>query len=80
MHPGGHMHLGVAALSSGFMTYPRDIHPEYSRVCQDIARLPNTFVLLPSLNRDVCVKGRLFPPLRDRAGAHPHGAGAQPGI
>jgi shikimate kinase len=76
----GHMHCGVAALSSGFMTYPRDIHPEYSRVCQDIARLPNTFVLLPSLNRDVCVKGRLFPPLRDRAGAHPHGAGAQPGI
>jgi hypothetical protein len=55
MHPGGLMHLGVAALSSGFMTYPRDIHPEYSRVCQDIARLPNTFVLLPSLNRDVCV-------------------------
>jgi shikimate kinase len=50
-----HTHLGVVALSSGFMTYPRDIHPEYSRVRQDIARHPNTFVILPSLNRDVCV-------------------------
>ena len=51
----GYMHLGVIAFSSGFMTYPRDIHPEYSRVCQHIAGHPNTFVLLPSLNRDACM-------------------------
>ena len=46
---------GVVALSSGFMTYARDIHPEYSRVRLEVEQHPNTFVLLPSFDRDVCV-------------------------
>ncbi len=37
------------------MTYARDVHPEYSRIRQEIEQHPNTFVLLPSLDRDVCV-------------------------
>src|SRR3954453_9147365 len=45
----------VIALSSGFMTYAPDIHPEYSRVWGEIERSSSTFVLLPSLNRDACV-------------------------
>jgi shikimate kinase len=46
---------GVVALSSGFMTYPPDIHPDYSRVRREVEEHPNTFVLLPSIDRDVCV-------------------------
>jgi shikimate kinase len=46
---------GVVALSSGFMTYARDIHPEYSRVRRELEEHTSTFVLLPSLDRDVCV-------------------------
>jgi shikimate kinase len=45
----------VVALSSGFMTYGRDTHPDYSRVCRELEQSPNTFVLLPSIDRDVCV-------------------------
>ena len=45
----------VVALSSGFMTYAPDIHPEYSRVRRELERHPNTFVLLPSLDLDACV-------------------------
>jgi hypothetical protein len=43
------------ALSSGFLTYARDIHPEYARVRRDLSQHPNTFVLLPSFDREVCV-------------------------
>jgi shikimate kinase len=46
---------GVVALSSGFMNYARDFHPAYSRICRQIEQHPNTFVLLPSLNREVCI-------------------------
>jgi shikimate kinase len=46
---------GVVALSSGFMTYAGDIHPEYARIRRETEQHPNTFVLLPSLDRDVCV-------------------------
>ena len=46
---------GVIALSSGFLTYPPDIHAEYSRVRRELEQHPNTSVLLPSLDRDVCV-------------------------
>jgi len=45
----------VVALSSGFMTYARDIHPEYATVSREIERSPTTFVLLPALDRDICV-------------------------
>jgi shikimate kinase len=46
---------GVHALSSGFMTYASDIHPDYPGIRQEIVVNPRTFVLLPSLDRDVCV-------------------------
>ena len=46
---------GVVALSSGFMTYAHDVHPEYSRVRRELEQHPHTFVLLPSFDRDVCV-------------------------
>ena len=45
----------VVALSSGFMTYSLDIHPEYPTLRRGIERSPTTFVLLPSVDRDVCV-------------------------
>jgi shikimate kinase len=45
----------VAALSSGFMTYPRNIHPQYADLRRCIEESPTTFVLIPSLNRDACV-------------------------
>jgi shikimate kinase len=45
----------VVALSSGFMTYRRDTHPGYSRVCWELEQSANTFVLLPSMDLDVCV-------------------------
>ena len=45
----------VLALSSGFMTYRPDIHPEYERCRRDIVSNPSTFVLLPSLACDACV-------------------------
>ena len=51
----GERRRGVVALSSGFMTYPRDIHPDYARVRRELEQHPNTFVLLPSVDRDVCV-------------------------
>jgi shikimate kinase len=46
----------VVALSSGFMTYSPDIHPEYQRLHREIGRSATTFVLLPSVDRDVCVR------------------------
>ena len=46
---------GVVALSSGFMTYEHDIHPEYRRVRRDLEQSRQTFVLLPSLDREACV-------------------------
>jgi len=51
----GEVRPGVVALSSGFMTYPRHIHPDYSRVRRELEQHPTTFVLLPSVNRHVCV-------------------------
>jgi shikimate kinase len=45
----------VSALSSGFMTYPTDIHPRYARLRQRIEESPTTFVLIPSLDRETCV-------------------------
>ena len=45
----------VLALSSGFMTYADDIHPDYPGLRQEIICSPTTFVLLPSLALEVCV-------------------------
>ena len=45
----------VLALSSGFMTYPPHVHPEYEKCRQEIASSPSTFVLLPSVDLEPCV-------------------------
>ena len=45
---------GVVALSSGFMTYASDIH-QYGRMRREIEQCAQTFVLLPSLDRELCV-------------------------
>jgi shikimate kinase len=45
----------VLALSSGFMTYPLDVHPEYAQRREEISTSSTTFVLLPSLKFEVCV-------------------------
>jgi len=47
--------LCVAALSSGFMTYRQDIHPEYVRLRRDVEQSTTTFVLIPSLDYRRCV-------------------------
>jgi shikimate kinase len=45
----------VTALSSGFMTYRRNIHSEYARLRRNVEQSPITFVVIPSLNRELCV-------------------------
>jgi shikimate kinase len=45
----------VVALSSGFITYSCEAHPEYARVRREIGECAQTFVLLPSLDRELCV-------------------------
>src|SRR4051794_4982520 len=44
----------VVALSSGFMTYSQDIHPDYPHLRRDIEQSPTTLVLIPSLDRELC--------------------------
>ena len=46
----------VAALSSGFMTYARTIHPDYTRIRHGIEMSAATFVLIPSVNHEQCVR------------------------
>jgi shikimate kinase len=45
----------VLALSSGFMSYAIDVHPDYAQVRRDIAASKTTLVLLPSLDCETCV-------------------------
>jgi shikimate kinase len=45
----------VLVLSSGFMVYPESVHPAYAAAREAIARDRATFVLVPSLERDVCI-------------------------
>jgi shikimate kinase len=45
----------VLALSSGFMTYALDAHPDYGTICRDIVSSPSTLVLLPSFDYETCV-------------------------
>ena len=42
-------------MSSGFMTYANDAHPEYGRIRREIEECAQTLVLLPSLNLECCV-------------------------
>jgi shikimate kinase len=51
----GDIRPDIVALSSGFITYVSDIHPEYGRVRRELEECAQTFVLLPSLNRELCV-------------------------
>jgi len=46
----------VIALSSGFMTYPDGIHSQYARIRSEIAQSHSTFVLIPSLDFETCVR------------------------
>jgi shikimate kinase len=46
---------GIVALSSGFMTYRDDVHPDYLCCRQRIASSQWTVVLLPSLDLETCV-------------------------
>lgn len=48
--------IGVVALSSGFMTYRDAVHPGYPVLRQRVASSPSTFVLLPSLDVEACVR------------------------
>ncbi|HKG92769.1 MAG TPA: shikimate kinase [Gemmatimonadaceae bacterium] len=63
----------VFALSSGFMAYPRAVHPRYAVARGAIARSPTTFVLLPSLDLETCVaeivRRQLARPIRRRSAA-----------
>ena len=43
------------ALSSGFMTYATEVHPNYVELRAAIAQSPTTVVLLPSLDLEACV-------------------------
>lgn len=45
----------IMALSSGFMTYREDFHPEYAVLRQQIASSTRAFVLIPSLDFENCV-------------------------
>jgi shikimate kinase len=45
----------VIAVSSGFMTYAEDVHPDYMTIRAAIAASATTFVLLPSLRFETCV-------------------------
>lgn len=46
----------VIALSSGFMTYPNEIHLQYPGIRSKIAASRLTFVLLPSIDLEACVR------------------------
>jgi hypothetical protein len=45
----------VLALSSGFMAYGDDAHPDYRDVCTDIVESRSTAALLPSFDFETCV-------------------------
>src|SRR5262245_38171688 len=45
----------VLALSSGFMTYDENAHPDYVRLSREILASPLTVALLPSFDYDTCV-------------------------
>jgi len=46
----------VIVLSSGFMTYPDDVHDAYDRCLAEIIDNASSFVLLPSLDLETCVR------------------------
>jgi shikimate kinase len=46
---------GVFVVSSGFMTYPSDVHPQLPTARNVIIHHPSTVLLLPSLDLEACV-------------------------
>lgn len=46
---------GVIALSSGFMTYSKEVHSGYTKIRSAIAESMTAFVLLPSFDFETCV-------------------------
>jgi len=46
----------VFALSSGFMTYGDDIHPDYLPISREIVTSPTTVALFPSFDYETCVR------------------------
>jgi shikimate kinase len=46
---------GVVALSSGFMTYASTAHQDYGRIRRDLEECAQTFILLSSFDRELCV-------------------------
>ena len=53
---GGSDRPDIVALSSGFMTYADDVHPAYPVWRRQVGLSPSTFVLLPSLHFEACVR------------------------
>lgn len=45
----------VVVLSSGFMVYPAEIDPDYSRARDAVEMAPLTFLLMPSFDLEDCV-------------------------
>jgi shikimate kinase len=45
----------VLALSSGFMTYATDVHPDYGSLRRAVATSATTLVLLPSMDYETCI-------------------------
>ena len=45
----------MIALSSGFMTYAKEVHPSYTKIHSAIAESMTAFVLLPSFDFQTCV-------------------------
>ncbi|WP_173912304.1 shikimate kinase [Acinetobacter sp. Marseille-Q1618] len=46
----------ILVCSSGFMTYAENVVPEYLQLKQDIENDPVTFLLMPSLDLEECIK------------------------
>ncbi|RPE29823.1 shikimate kinase [Acinetobacter sp. BIGb0102] len=48
--------INVIVCSSGFMTYPNQVHGGYIKIKKEVENHPFTFLLLPSLDLERCVQ------------------------
>lgn len=51
-----HIKDAVVALSSGFMLYSTDVHPQIAMIHRALLSSPTTVLLLPSFDLDTCVQ------------------------
>ncbi|MCU4379181.1 shikimate kinase [Acinetobacter haemolyticus] len=51
--------VSIIVCSSGFMTYSDDVHQDYLKIKQEVEHHLFTFLLLPSLDFEACVKETL---------------------